>query len=361
MRIGMAWWRTWTHTGSCMRLMGRQACFYSNTTTLNGTQKALNVALVGAPNAGKSMLLNRFLGDKVTAVSRKRNTTRRGLSGVYTSGSVQLVFFDTPGFVDKLEKKERSHEMVVASQESITDADVVLIVVDMAKKITEKDTYMIHEIVNLAASNEAQPLLCLNKTDLVRRDQRRKPGKYSSKHDAFVDIFEAACYKHELLPSEGLDATPFPWTHLTSALQNEGIEKLRNTLLNLAVPREWLFEEGMSTEMTNLERVEEVVREKIMNNLHQEVPYNVYQANREWRLNHHGELVIHQDLVVGRKAYLNMLVGRGSKTLRVIRESAIRDLERLFGCKVHLFLHATVKPQMVQRMATSGSYGSSVL
>lgn len=113
--------------------------------------------------------------------------------------------------------------------------------------------------------------------------------------------------------------------------------------------------------MTNIERVEEIIREKIFNNLHQEVPYHVYQANREWRLNHHGELVIHQDLIVNRKAYLHMLIGRGSKTLRVIREAAIRDLENLFGCKVHLFLHATVKPKMVQRLAASANEGSTMM
>lgn len=125
--------------------------------------------------------------------------------------------------------------MVVAASESLTDADVVVAVVDIAKQITKRDTDMINDIVLRTSRNEAQPLLCLNKVDLIRKNKEF----YTSKHDAYVDIFETACYKNGMLPHEGLDATVFPWVYLTSALQNEGIDSLRQTLLKLAVPRLW--------------------------------------------------------------------------------------------------------------------------
>ncbi|KAG7373356.1 GTP-binding protein Era [Nitzschia inconspicua] len=340
----------------------------------------LDVAIVGAPNAGKSQLLNVLTQSPVAAVSRKRHTTRSDILGARTIDNTQLVFKDTPGFL-RLEnaKEERlDRDLIATAAAELEDVDFTLLVVDAARTLTDNyrqalvqlmigalnsrgrieeedddddddDTILDEEgkkyrnnssnISPRHISNGPKFAIVLNKTDLVHPK--------SSLLDLAMDVGNMAdlCLKdqfdNDLKRSLDFDAKMelSPIVFYISALKEEGIDDILDHLTSLATPcRSWAVPPGESTNLTPLEQVQEIIREKIYRSCHREVPHSVRQINRLFRKVESG-LVIHQDLVVFTKSHQRLVQGTGGRTLQRIQESAQKDLEKVFGCSVALQLH----------------------
>ena len=349
-------------------------------------RKRLDVAIVGAPNAGKSQLINVLTQSPVAAVSRKRHTTRHGILGARTIDDTQIVFKDTPGFL-RLEnaKEERlDRNLIVTAESEMQHVDFTLLVVDAARLLT--DTY--REALRSLMSNSLQaqgrieeeeeeeieehladrnvalllknsesnlvtsppPLpppvqpkfaIVLNKVDLV--------NPKSKLLDLAMDLGSVAetCLKQQYRPrnseNEELDFDTLiqvsPIVFYISALEEDGTDDLLQHLLDLATPcKSWAVPPGRATDQTPLERVQEIIREKIYRCLHREVPHSVTQINRMFR-KVNGGLIIHQDLVVFTTSHQKLVLGSGGRTLQRIQESAQRDLQTVFGCNVILHLH----------------------
>lgn len=364
----------------------------------NDQRKRLDVAIVGAPNAGKSQLLNSLMGMKVAAVSRKRHTTRTGIFGARTLGDTQIVFIDTPGYLHhEMSIKEGVRKLLGEASSEIEASDYVLMVVDAAKKLDEDMKRTLITLIFLALRSrgrnedgviiESNSLnkfaVVINKVDLVspkqklllvvsdvgamaesctRRllKQRRSPSKIrleSLVNDVLANYASESGFDD--IDEEDLEdfAAIVPDFLFTSAItkDDEGVDDVLNMLLDKATPsNEWIIDPETGTSMSPLEQIEEILREKIYRCLHREVPHAVQQQNRLLRLDkdksHAGKgaedgagiLRIRQDLVVRTKSHQRLVMGSGGKTLERIRSTALKDLETAFRCKVDLTLSVRV-------------------
>mmetsp|Transcript_6184 Transcript_6184/g.17611 ORF Transcript_6184/g.17611 Transcript_6184/m.17611 type:complete len:459 (-) Transcript_6184:53-1429(-) len=367
-------------------------------------RKRLDVAIVGPPNAGKSQLVNVLTRSPIAAVSRKRHTTRSDLLGARTVGNTQIVFKDTPGFlrIENAKEERLDRDLIATAASEMQDVDFTLLVLDSARKLS--DNYR-HAIVQLMVgavnsrgriedysdddddgddtigdndasnpetittsttndddnnkkkpSNKSKFAIVLNKVDLV------KPKTDLIDLAMEVGAMADACLQ-DRFQQEGrefdFDAQmeESPIVFYVSALKQDGTDDLLEHLLDLATPsREWPVQPGRATNMTTLEQVQEVIREKIYRSTHKEVPHAVQQVNRLFRrIPSKGGVIIHQDLVVFTKSHQKLVLGSGGgKTLKRIRESARHDLEKLFGCDVALHLHVKLS-RSKQRRGDSGA------
>lgn len=385
-------------------------------------RKRLDVAIVGAPNAGKSQLLNSLIGKKVAAVSRKRHTTRSGILGAITLDDVQLVFIDTPGFLHhKMGVKEGVRKLMGEASSEMDCSDYTLLVVDAAKNLDEDAQRTIITLVFLALRSrgrnedgartrnapENEPLnklaVVMNKVDLVTPktkllmavakvsslaescvrqllNQRRNPAKVR-----LGDMVESVLKNHE--DETGFDniheddietfAAVIPQFLFTSAItaDDEGVDDVLGLLLDRATPSKmWLVDAESTSGMTPVEQVEEIIREKIYRCLHREVPHCVEQSNRMFKTikqkkqavgSHEAEredklLRIHQDLVVRTKSHQKLVLGSGGKTLERIRSTALNDLEDVFECEVDLQLNVRLTKLNQQVQLESDGEGSNM-
>ena len=330
---------------------------------LFGTQrKRLDVSIVGAPNAGKSQLLNAITGSQVAAVSRKRHTTRSQILGVKTVGDTQIVFRDTPGYLVASPNAEKLDSALIQNAVSeLDDVDFTLLVVDAAKTITEQDRRSLAQLIRYAmrsagrieedfvehskpeprssmaeeANERAKVSIVLNKVDLVRPKE-----KLIDLAMEIGDIADACSIEYTgKLPHFDTLLNLSPVSFYVSALKDIGIDGLVQHLCELATPcRVWVAEEGQSTTMEDIERVKEVIREKIYRQLHQEIPHSISQVNRLFKRIPQG-IVIHQDLVVFKKSHQKIVNGQ---SLQRIEDAATRDLSSIFQCDVVLQLKVKV-------------------
>ncbi|KAL7451714.1 hypothetical protein ACHAWC_003528 [Mediolabrus comicus] len=378
-------------------------------------RKRLDVAIVGAPNAGKSQLLNSLMGMKVAAVSRKRHTTRTGIFGARTFDNSQIVFIDTPGYLHhEMSIKEGVRKLLGEASSEIEASDYVLMVVDAAKKLDDDMKRTLITLIFLALRSrgrnedgvhiEANSLnkfaVILNKIDLVnpkekllmvvsevgsmaesciRRvlQQRRNPSKM--RLSAIVnDVLENYADESGFdgVNEEDLEdfAAIAPDFLFTSAItkDDEGVDDVLNLLLDKATPsKEWIIDPESGSAMSPLEQIEEIVREKIYRCLHREVPHSVQQQNRLLRLDKvnksgsgegkedgGGILRVRQDLIVRTKSHQRLVLGSGGKTLERIRTTALKDLETAFQCQVDLTLHVRVSKSNQEIPLDAESTGS---
>jgi GTP-binding protein Era len=379
------------------------------------------VAIVGAPNAGKSQLLNSLVGLKVAAVSRKRHTTRTGILGARTLDDTQLVFIDTPGFLHhKMGVKEGIRKLLGEASSEMECADFTLVVVDAAKKLDEDMKRTLITLMFLAfrskgrdevsvpggGVNEASHLnkfaVVLNKVDLVKPkdkllvvvndvsllaescircllQQRRTPAKVR-----LGDLVDSVLEKHQ--SEQGFDgvheddmetfAEVAPDFLFTSAIDEDdkGVEDVMGILMKRATPsNEWIVDAESTSMMSPLEQVEEIVREKVYRCLHREVPHSVQQQNRLFQhvepsksksgsASEEGNLLrIHQDLIVRTKSHKRLVMGSGGKTLERIRSSALRDLENAFQCEVDLVVNVRISKSNHEAQLDASAEGVQTL
>ena len=355
--------------------------FAPTTTTKQSTRRRLDVAIVGLPNAGKSQLLNALTQSSVSAVSRKRHTTRQGILGARTVSDTQLLFVDTPGFLRlKQARKEGLQSMVSTSAVETTNVDYTLLVVDAARSLTadvketlaelvqqalraqgrieipdvdEDDQVMEQESMVTKALATQRLSIVLNKVDLVypKSDLLEIAMELS-------DIAEGLLTAHapNTLPrtQEELDEM-LPTFFYASARNDEGIDDVLQFLLDRATPcTSWDIDPEQSTSLTEEERVEEIIREKLYRCLHKEVPYSIAQRNLLFQVRNDSTtgkpgLLIHQEIIVKSKSHQELVFGRGGLTLDRIRETAERDLEAIFKCRVVLQLQVKLLNKSRQR------------
>ena len=277
-----------------------------------GERRCGYVALVGAPNAGKSTLLNQLIGAKVSIVSPKVQTTRSRVLGIVVEGAAQLIFVDTPGIFAPQRRLERA--MVAAAWSGAEDADQVVVLIDAARGI-DADA---QRIVDGLESAGRRAVLALNKIDLVERprllplvDRLRRDG-----------IFDAV--------------------FMISALSGDGVADLRRHLAAALPAGPWLFPEDQLTDLPQRLMAAEATREQVFLQLHQELPYATFVETEGWEEREDGSVKISQTIHVQRDSQKAIVLGKGGSRIKLIGERARAELERMFGRRVHLFLFVRV-------------------
>ena len=272
------------------------------------------VALIGAPNAGKSTLLNRLVGFKISIVTHKVQTTRTRIRGVCITGQTQIVFVDTPGIFEPRRRLDRA--MVSAAWQGAGDADVVVLLYDVGKRKIDADTQRI--IAGLKETGR-RAVLVLNKVDLVRPE--------------------------ELLPLTAAFAAEeiFEETFMISAEKGEGCDGLLAHLAGQMQPGPWLYPEDEVSDLPERLLAAEVTREQVLLRLHQELPYAATVETEQWTEREDGEVVINQVLYVTRPGHKKIALGKGGAMIKAIGSASRAELSKLLDRKVHLFLFVKVR------------------
>ena len=279
------------------------------------------VALLGAPNVGKSTLLNRLVGAKVSIVSPKVQTTRNRVLGIAVTGGDQIVYVDTPGIFTPQKRLDRA--MVAAAWGGAADADVVVLLAD-AKSGFDRDTGRI--VAGLAKAGR-RALLVLNKIDLVKREALLKLTETFNKQGDFEETF------------------------MISALNGDGVEALLKAVRARLPAGPWLFPEDQLTDTPQRMMAAEVTREKAFLQLHQELPYAIDVETESWSEQENGEVRVNQIIYVRRDSQKGIVLGKGGSRIKAIGSAARADLEEIFGHKLHLFLHVKVRENWPENRA----------
>jgi len=282
------------------------------------------VALVGAPNAGKSTLVNQLVGGKVSIVTPKVQTTRARALGICIDGAAQIVLVDTPGIFQPKRRLERA--MVAAAWQGASDADLVLLLVDSTRGL-DADT---QGILDGLAKAGRRAILALNKVDLVKR-----PALL-----ALADRFRAI---------EGAGGAPLiADVFMISALTGDGVADLRAHLAARLPAGPWLFPEDQISDIPLRLLAAEVTREKLFLRLHQELPYSSTVETESWQERKDGSVRIEQVIYVRRDSQKAIVLGKGGRQIKAIGAAARAELAELFDRPVHLFLFVKVREGWVE-------------
>jgi GTP-binding protein Era len=303
------------------------------------------IAIIGAPNAGKSTLVNRLVGEKVAIVTHKVQTTRTPLRGIAVRGETQLVLIDTPGVFEPSRRLERA--MVRAAWGALEGADAIVHIVDasaMARHAAKSDearhskadpnaeTPVARLISSLRKSNRTA-ILALNKIDAMPRE-------------ALLEIADS-------LNAEGI----YTDTFMISALTGDGVQDLMQKLLAVAPEGPWLFPEDQIADAPARVMAAEITREKLMLRLHQELPYQATVETDAWEERKDGSVKIEQIIYVARESQRKIAIGEKGQTVKAIGEAARKELEKGLGRRVHLFLHVKVRENWAEERARYAALG----
>lgn len=273
------------------------------------------VALIGAPNVGKSTLLNQLVGAKVSIVTHKVQTTRARIRAIAVAENAQIVFVDTPGVLLKA-KRRLERAMVDAAWAGADDADVAVVVYDAARKAVDAET---EEIIAHLKASRRPCVLALNKIDRVRRDKLLGLAARFDAERVFDRIF------------------------MISAKTGDGVADLRAHLAQRMPEGAWLYPEDQLSDLPMRLIAAEITREKLFLRLHDELPYSLTVETDEWREFDDGSVRIQQTIFVERQQQKRIVIGRGGEAVRQVREAAQRALEGDLGRRVHLFLFVKVR------------------
>jgi GTPase len=305
-------------------------------------ERRLDIVILGRPNAGKSTLLNQMIKTKLAASSRKRNTTRTELMGVFNYANTQLAFYDTPGFVDKGErlKNDQNRELSMIAASATAKADVVLLVVDAArcKKLAYREAFA--EMVSVGLVNAKKELiLVLNKVDQIN-----PKSELLDITRMLVSLINGIKLGPENEHKAQLDTTTF----MVSALENDGLVDIKNYLISIAENRPWTLgsRDGISGVSTEA-RVEEMVREKLLDLTHEEIPYIAdVKCDSIYNLNRDGSRVqVNVSIWVDTPSQKRIIVGHGGHTALRIRQSAVADLEIILNKQVILMIDVRIRKE----------------
>jgi len=279
------------------------------------TQRCGLIAVVGAPNAGKSTLVNALVGQKVAIVSPKAQTTRARLMGIAIEGDAQLLLVDTPGIFEPHRRLDRA--MVAAAWAGTEGTDRIILVIDAAAKVGVRLEVMLE-----ALENRREPLLLvLNKTDIARKEK----------------LLEFAEMLSLRLKPEAV--------FMVSATSGDGIADLKHALAASMPVCQWHFPDDQLSDATDRMVAAEMTREQLYLQLHAELPYSSAIETEKWEDRKDGSTVIHQQILVERDSQKAIVLGKGGSRLKAIGQAAREAIGEHLGRKVHLFLHVKVNPK----------------
>jgi GTPase len=271
------------------------------------------VALIGAPNAGKSTLLNALVGAKVSIVSRKVQTTRAQVRGIAMIDQTQIVFVDTPGIFKPKRRLDRA--MVDSAWGGATDADLVALLVDV-RKADDEETIAILERLKHTKQRKA---LILNKVDTIDKPK----------------LMEIATKLNELCPFEA--------TFMVAALTGYGVKDMASWLAKQMQPGPWLYPEDQISDAPLRFLAAEITREKLFERLHDELPYRSTVETETWETKKDGSVKINQTIFVEREGQRKIVLGEGGSTIKSIGSAARKEIAEAAETKVHLFLFVKVR------------------
>ena len=273
------------------------------------------IAVIGAPNAGKSTLVNQIIGAKVSIVSPKVQTTRTRVTGILAEGRDQAIFVDTPG-IFRGAKRRLEKAMVDVAWRQAAETDRLMLVIDVSRKRLSDDD---HAVIEQLEQQKAKPILVLNKTDRAR-------------HEVMLDIASAV--------NARLDVQE---TFMVSALTGDGVEDLKNAVLERLPAGPWLYPDDQISDLPSRMLAAEATREKLFMQLHQELPYNLTVETELFEAQKNGDLKINQVIYVTRDSHKAMVLGKSGARIKQVGSQSRQDLAELFDRKVHLFLFVKVR------------------
>jgi len=270
------------------------------------------VAVIGAPNAGKSTLVNALVGQKVAIVSAKAQTTRARLMGIAIDDGTQMVLVDTPGIFAPKRRLDRA--MVSAAWEGTQAADVVVLMVDPVKQRRHE----LDPLLEGLAGRPERKILVLNKVDIAKKEPLL------------------------VLAEEMAAKADFGEIYFVSALTGDGVAELKAALAAMMPQGEWIYPEDQVSNASERLMATEITREQLYKQLHEELPYDSAVRPEKYIERKDGSVEIHQQIVVGRETQRAIVLGKGGNRIKAIGEAARAELGQLLGRKVHLFLHVKV-------------------
>ena len=285
----------------------------------NEATKAGFVAVIGAPNAGKSTLVNRLVGFKVSIVTHKVQTTRTRIRGVCMHGASQIIFVDTPGIFEPKRKLDRA--MVDAAWLGADDADLIVFLYDVTRREVDSDT---SRILSGLKNTNKEAILVLNKIDLVKPELLLPITKRFQKENIFSDTF------------------------MISAENGNGCEKLLEYLSARMPDSPWLYPEDEVSDMPQRLLAAEITREQVLLKLHQELPYGATVETEEWTERDDGAIVINQIIYVQRPGHKKIALGRHGSMIKAIGKASRHELQVLLNRTVHLFLFVKVRENWME-------------
>ncbi|QPF94673.1 GTPase Era [Bradyrhizobium commune] len=271
------------------------------------------VALIGAPNVGKSTLVNALVGAKVTIVSRKVQTTRALIRGIVIENNAQIILVDTPGIF--LPKRRLDRAMVSTAWSGAHDADLVCVLLDAKTGIDEEA----EAILTKAASVNHEKILVINKVDLVQRE-------------TLLALAQAANERMK-----------FAKTFMIAAISGDGVDDIRATLAEMVPPGPYLYPEDQMSDAPMRQLAAEITREKIYQKLHQELPYQSTVETDKWEERKDKSVRIEQTIFVERESQRKIVLGKGGATIKSIGADSRKELMQILDAPVHLFLFVKVR------------------
>ena len=280
-----------------------------------GAQRCGVIAIIGVPNAGKSTLVNALVGAKVTIISRKVQTTRIQIRGIAMEGTSQLVLIDTPGIFAP--KRRLDKAMVASAWSGAADADRVLVLIDAAKGVDEEVDRM---LTQLAGMSGRRPILVLNKVDRVEDKSRLLK-----------------------LVQDLSTRLPFEEVFMIAALNGDGVAQLKRYLAAAVPEGPWLYPEDEMSDIPVRQLAAEITREKIYDNLHDELPYQITVETEGWKTLRDKSVRVDQVIYVERDSQKSIVLGKGGQTVKKISQASRAELTEIVGAPVHLFIFVKVR------------------
>jgi GTPase len=271
------------------------------------------VAVIGAPNAGKSTLVNALVGQKVAITSAKAQTTRARMLGIALEGETQMILVDTPGIFAPKRRLDRA--MVSAAWEGTEAADAVLLMVDPIKQRRHE----LEPLLEALANRPERKVLVLNKVDAAKKEPLLTLAQELTGKVDFAEVF------------------------FVSALTGDGVPEMKAALAAMMPQAEWMYPEDQVSDASERLLAAEITREQLYRQLHEELPYDSAVRPELYQHRPDGSLEIHQQIVVTRDNQRAIVLGKGGSKIKAIGEAARKELSELLGVKVHLFLHVKVE------------------
>ena len=286
------------------------------------------VSIIGAPNAGKSTLVNRLVGAKVSIVSPKVQTTRTRVMGIVNRAAAQIVFIDTPGIFEPRKRLEKA--MVAAAWQGTSDAEEILLLVDAQKGRISEDT---KSIISKLKATKREVILLLNKIDMVKKEKLLELTATLNAEGIFKEVF------------------------MISALTGDGVDKLLDILASRMPQGPWMFGDDQISDMPMRLLSAEITREKIFLQLGDELPYASTVETEEWEEFDNGSVRISQTVYVMRDTQKAIVLGKGGARIKKIGQAAREELEEILERRVHLSLFVKVREKWTDDPARYSAWG----